>query len=110
MINWEKKLKRGNKLLVTGSKEKVLEERVKVLKKEFERTRKKLVKTEMIVELQKKIMPAGVGTGGGEIISVGDKRIMMVEMITERSREEGCILDKYEMCDSLRMPRQQTTG
>jgi hypothetical protein len=30
---------------------------------------------------------------------------MMVEVITERSREEGCILDKYEMCDALGMPR-----
>ena len=55
VIKWEKKMKRGNKLLVTGSKEKVLVEKVKVLEKELERTRKKLVKTEIIVEFQKKI-------------------------------------------------------
>lgn len=29
----------------------------------------------------------------------------MAEMITEKSKESGCILDKYEMCDALGLPR-----
>jgi hypothetical protein len=52
--NWEKKMKKGNALAV-GSKEKALSERVKFLEKELERTRKKLEKSELLIEFQKKI-------------------------------------------------------
>ena len=53
---WEKQMKRGiNKTVVSGSKEKVLEEKVKKLEKELEYTKKKLEKSEMIIEFQKKI-------------------------------------------------------
>ncbi|MFH1525937.1 MAG: hypothetical protein ABIG69_04675 [Bacteroidota bacterium] len=53
---WENKLKNGNKkMIVTGSKEKALSEKVKVLEKELERTQKKLAKSELIIEFQKKI-------------------------------------------------------
>ena len=53
---WEKQMKPGiNKTVVSGSKEKVLEEKVKKLEKELEYTRKKLAKSELIIEFQKKI-------------------------------------------------------
>src|ERR1035437_2614128 len=53
---WEYKLKNGHKkIIVTGSKEKALAEKVKVLEKELERTQKKLEKSELIIEFQKKI-------------------------------------------------------
>jgi hypothetical protein len=49
-------LNKGNKkIVVTGSKEKALSEKVKVLEKELERTQKKLEKSELIIEFQKKI-------------------------------------------------------
>ena len=51
---WENKLKNGSNV-VTGSKEKALNEKVKFLEKELERTRKKLEKSELIIEFQKKI-------------------------------------------------------
>ena len=54
VLQWERKLSKGNKLLGRGSKEKALQEKVKMLEKELERTRKRLAKTEMIVEFQKK--------------------------------------------------------
>jgi hypothetical protein len=53
---WEYKLKNGHKkIIVTGSKEKALSEKIKVLEKELERTKKKLEKSELIIEFQKKI-------------------------------------------------------
>jgi hypothetical protein len=53
---WENKLNNGHKkIIVTGSKEKALAEKVKVLEKELERTQKKLEKSELIIEFQKKI-------------------------------------------------------
>ena len=53
---WEYKLKNGHKkIVVTGSKEQALAEKVKVLEKELERTQKKLAKSELIIEFQKKI-------------------------------------------------------
>ena len=53
---WENKLKNGHKkIVVTGSKEQALAEKVKVLEKELERTQKKLAKSELIIEFQKKI-------------------------------------------------------
>jgi len=53
---WENKLKNVNKkIVITGSKEKALSEKVKVLEKELERTQKKLAKSELIIEFQKKI-------------------------------------------------------
>ncbi|MGD1006702.1 MAG: hypothetical protein ABR980_05670 [Ignavibacteriaceae bacterium] len=30
---------------------------------------------------------------------------MKAEMITEKSRDEGCIMNKYEMCNSLDLAR-----
>lgn len=53
---WENKLNNGHKkIVVTGSKEKALTEKVRVLEKELERTQKKLEKSELIIEFQKKI-------------------------------------------------------
>jgi hypothetical protein len=53
---WEYKLKNEHKkIIVTGSKEKALAEKIKVLEKELERTKKKLEKSELIIEFQKKI-------------------------------------------------------
>ena len=53
---WENKLKNGHKkIVVTGSKEQALAEKVKILEKELERTQKKLAKSELIIEFQKKI-------------------------------------------------------
>jgi uncharacterized coiled-coil DUF342 family protein len=53
---WANKLNNENKkIVVPGSKEKALNEKVKYLEKELERTRKKLEKSELIIEFQKKI-------------------------------------------------------
>lgn len=54
VMKWERKFSSSNKPLGVGSKEKVLQEKIKILEKELERTRKRLSKTEMIVEFQKK--------------------------------------------------------
>lgn len=51
---WENKLKNGSNI-IAGSREKALIEKVKYLEKELERTRKKLEKSELIIEFQKKI-------------------------------------------------------
>jgi uncharacterized coiled-coil DUF342 family protein len=53
---WANKLNNENKkIVVPGSKEKALNEKVKYLEKELERTHKKLEKSELIIEFQKKI-------------------------------------------------------
>jgi transposase-like protein len=52
---WEKKLKNGRNVIKAGSKERALNEKVKYLEKELERTRKKLEKSELIIDFQKKI-------------------------------------------------------
>jgi hypothetical protein len=54
VMKWEKKFSTENKPLGVGPKEKALQEKIKILEKELERTRKRLAKTEMIVEFQKK--------------------------------------------------------
>ena len=51
-----------------------------------------------------------IGVGGrsaatAEVVSVAESRIIMVKMITERSREKAGILNKYEMCDALGFSR-----
>jgi hypothetical protein len=55
-LKWEKKFKQENGTTVRekNSRE-ALEEKVKALEKELHRTQKKLAKSEMIVEIQKKI-------------------------------------------------------
>ena len=47
---WEKKIKDENKVMPAGTKEKALADKVKLLEKELERTRKKLEKSELIIE------------------------------------------------------------
>jgi hypothetical protein len=52
---WEKNFKSENKSVGSTSREKALEDKVKMLQSELEVTRKKLVKSELIIEFQKKI-------------------------------------------------------
>jgi len=56
VMKWERKFSTGNKPLGVGYKEKALQEKIKILEQELERTRKRLAKTEMIVEFQKKFV------------------------------------------------------
>jgi len=54
-MKWEKKFNDTGKPLGSVSKEKALQEKIRMLEKELERTRKRLSKAEMIVDFQKKI-------------------------------------------------------